>query len=75
MKMRDWAEKLDSFLEFNAYDVLGNFGKIKAEAARKHAESEYEKFRVIQDEDFKSDFDKVVDEVKVKKRLPKPNGN
>ena len=71
MRMQDWAEKLDGFLEFNAYDVLNNHGNIKRDTAEKIALSEYEKFRVIQDKEYKSDFDKVVDEVKISKRLPK----
>ncbi|SCX62376.1 RhuM family protein [Nitrosospira sp. Nsp1] len=75
MRMEDWAEKLDGFLKFNAYEVLENFGSVKTESARKHAASEYEKFRIIQDQEFKSDFDKVVDAIKIKKRLPKPENN
>lgn len=73
MRMEDWAEKLDGFLKFNAYEVLENFGRVKTESAHKHAASEYEKFRIIQDQEFKSDFDKVVDAIKIKKRLPKPS--
>lgn len=71
MRMQDWANKLDGFLEFNAYEVLNNHGSIKRETAEKIALSEYEKFRVIQDREYKSDFDKVIDEIKVNKRLPK----
>lgn len=71
MRMQDWAEKLDGFLKFNAYEVLENFGRVKTESAHKHAALEYEKFRIIQDQEFKSDFDKVVDAIKVKKSLPK----
>lgn len=58
-------------MEFNTYDVLDNFGKISRDVAKKHAVQEYEKFRVIQDIEYKSDFDKVVDEIKVKIKLPK----
>lgn len=71
MRMQDWANKLDGFLEFNAYDVLNHHGNIKRDTAEKIALSEYEKFRVIQDKEYKSDFDKVIDEIKVNKRLPK----
>lgn len=71
MRMQDWAEKLDDFLRFNAYDVLDGYGHISRDAAEAKASAEYEKFRVIQDKEFKSDFDKVVDEIKTKKRLPK----
>jgi len=71
MQMHDWAEKLDNFLTFNAYEVLGNYGSTKRDIAEKIALSEYEKFRVIQDKEYQSDFDKVVDEIKISKRLPK----
>ena len=72
MKMQEWADKLDGFLEFNAFEVLKDFGKVKTGSAHKHAELEYEKFRPIQDREFKSDFDKVVEEIKTNKKLPKP---
>lgn len=71
LTMNEWVRKLDGFLEFNAYDVLDNFGKVRRNIAEKHAVQEYEKFRVVQDIEYKSDFDKVVDEIKVKKKLPK----
>jgi hypothetical protein len=74
MTMKDWIQRLDGFLEFNAYDVLKNFGAIKRDTAERHAIAEYEKFRVIQDNEFKSDFDKVVDEIKTKKQIPKTSG-
>jgi hypothetical protein len=71
MRMQDWAEKLDGFLTFNAYDVLENYGATKRDSAERIALAEYEKFRVIQDKEYKSDFDKVVDEIRVNKKLPK----
>jgi hypothetical protein len=71
LTMAEWTKKLDGFLEFNAYDVLENFGKVKREKAEQRAIQEYEKFRVVQDRNYKSDFDKVVDEIKISKRLPK----
>lgn len=70
LTMKDWVEKLDQFLEFNAYDVLENFGSVRRDHAEHHAIGEYEKFRVIQDREYKSDFDRIVDEIKVKKKLP-----
>lgn len=69
MTMANWAEKLDGFLEFNAYDVLKDFGQTRRDTAERHALSEYEKFRVIQDKEFKSDFDKVIDQIKIKNKL------
>ena len=64
MKMADWADKLDAFLQFNEYEILDNPGRVSAAAAKKIAESEYEKFRVIQDKMFESDFDQVVKRIK-----------
>lgn len=66
MTMRQWAEKLDGFLEFNAYEVLRDYGRVRREAAEQHAFIEYEKFRVIQDADYRSDFDMVVDDVRAR---------
>ena len=66
MSMKDWVEKLDAFLQFNDYSVLKNAGSISAEIAKKLATKEFEKFRVIQDEDFESDFDKEIKRIKGK---------
>lgn len=60
MKMTDWVKKLDAFLQFNEYDILNNAGKVSHEVAKELAEQEYEKFRIIQDKTFESDFDKEV---------------
>ncbi len=60
MKMVDWIVKLDAFLQFNEYNILRNAGKISHEIAVAFAEREFEKFRVIQDRDFESDFDRVL---------------
>ena len=66
MSMKDWVEKLDAFLQFNDYSVLKNTGSISAEIAKKLATEQFEKFRVIQDEDFESDFDKEIKRIKGK---------
>ena len=58
MSMEDWSQKLDAFLQFNEYDLLNNIGKVSAEVAKSFAESEFEKYRVIQDRLFQSDFDR-----------------
>jgi len=58
MTMRDWAVRLDGFLEFNGHEILTDAGKITHEQAKLHAESEYEKYRVVQDQLFQSDFDR-----------------
>lgn len=64
MKMRDWVEKLDGFLAFNEYKVLKDAGKISARIAKELAESEYDKFRKRQDQDYESDFDREVRRLK-----------
>ena len=66
IKMQEWAERLDAFLQFNQYDVLNNPGQVSAAVAKETAENEYEKFRIIQDEKFISDFDKEVKKLKKK---------
>lgn len=58
MSMEDWAKKLDAFLQFNEYDILNNIGKVSAQIAKAFAESEFEKYRIIQDKLFQSDFDR-----------------
>ena len=60
MSMEDWAKRLDSFLEFNGNELLIGAGKISAEQAKLHAETEYEKYRIIQDRLYQSDFDRFV---------------
>lgn len=60
MTMEDWAKKLNAFLQFNEEEILQNKGKVSAEIAKAFAESEFEKYRVIQDRLFESDFDKLV---------------
>ena len=60
MIMKDWSEKLNVFLQFNDRDVLDNLGKVSAEVAKSFAESEFEKYRPIQDKLFESDFDREV---------------
>jgi hypothetical protein len=74
MKMADWVARLDAFLKFNEYDVLTNAGSVSAEIARKLAEERYDAFRVGQDRDFASDFDKEIKRVEAssKRRKEKP---
>lgn len=68
MTMKDCVERLDGFLKFNEYKILDNPGKIRHESAKKMAESHYEKFRVIQDREFESDFDKEVKKISLPRR-------
>ncbi|MDO8591011.1 MAG: virulence RhuM family protein [bacterium] len=58
MKMEDWSEKLDAFLRFNEYEILDNPGKVSHEVAKALSEKEFEKYRVVQDREFISDFDR-----------------
>lgn len=60
MSMEDWAKRLDGFLEFNGTEILTGPGKISAEQAKLHAETEFEKYRIIQDRLFMSDFDRYM---------------
>ena len=62
MTMTDWASKLDAFLKFNEADILQDKGKVTAEIAKAFAESEFEKYRVIQDRTYESDFDRFLEE-------------
>jgi hypothetical protein len=63
MKMTDWIAKLDAFLQFNEYQILGDAGTVSHEVAMKLAEKAYQAFRVIQDRNYVSDFDKAVKKV------------
>ena len=58
MTMEDWAKRLDAFLQFNEREILQDSGKVTAEIAKAFVETEFEKYRVIQDRIFESDFDK-----------------
>ena len=71
MKMTDWIQKLDAFLQFNEYQILKDAGKVRHDVAVKLAEKEYEKFRVTQDKHFESDFDKEVKKLTSKKDKPR----
>lgn len=62
MTMADWESRLNRFLEFTDRAVLQDAGKITAEIAKAHALSEFEKYRVVQDKVFESDFDRFLDE-------------
>ena len=60
MYMQDWVNRLDAFLQFNEEDILHDKGKVTAAIAKAFAESEFEKFRVLQDRTYQSDFDRLV---------------
>lgn len=60
MTMADWASKLDAFLQFNDAEILHDKGKVTAEIAKAFAESEFEQYRILQDRQYQSDFDRLV---------------
>jgi hypothetical protein len=63
-KMKEWIDILDSFLKLNRYELLNNSGSISHNQAMSKAETEYQKFRIIQDHKFISDFDKEIKNIK-----------
>ena len=63
MTMEDWASRLNVFLRFNNRELLTNSGKVTQEIAKAFAESEFEKYRMLQDRLFESDFDKMIKEL------------
>lgn len=66
MTMADWAEKIDAFLRFNDADILADKGRVTAAIAKAFAESEFEKYRILQDKLYQSDFDKLIKETEKK---------
>ena len=64
MSMADWVQKLDAFLQFNDYKTLKNAGTISHDIVKKLAEEQYDQYRIVQDQRFESDFDKLT------KKLP-----
>jgi hypothetical protein len=64
MTMQDWEVRLNRFLAATDREVLQDAGRVTAEIARTHAESEFEKYRIVQDRLFESDFDRVVTDTK-----------
>ena len=63
MTMEDWAKQIDTILAAGGNEVLQSPGKVTAEEAKEHAETEFEKYRIIQDRLFKSDFDRFLGEL------------
>ena len=64
MAMKDWKELLDDYIKLRRLPILVGKGKISAEEAKQHAIEKYEKFRVIQDKNFISDFDQMILDIK-----------
>ncbi len=63
MTMEDWSKRLDAFLEFTDREILRDGGKVSAEQAKAYAESEFEKYRIIQDRLFENDFDRLIKQI------------
>ena len=68
MTMEDWAKRLDQFLEFDDREILQNAGTVSQKIAKDWAESEFEKYRIVQDRLFESDFDKEIKEIEASKK-------
>jgi hypothetical protein len=66
MTMQDWETRLNRFIAATDREILQDAGKVTAEIAKAHAESEFEKYRIVQDRLFESDFDKIVKEIELK---------
>jgi hypothetical protein len=60
MTMEDWEKRLNSFIEATDREVLSDPGKVSAEIAKQHAETEFEKYRIVQDRLYESDFDRFL---------------
>ena len=71
LTMEDWEKRLNSFIEMFEYGLLNDSGKVSNEIAKLHAETEFEKYRVIQDKLFLSDFDKYLLELEEKVKTNK----
>jgi hypothetical protein len=63
MTMQDWETRLNRFIEATDRDVLQDAGNVTAEIAKAHAESEFEKYRIVQDRLFESDFDRLIKQI------------
>jgi hypothetical protein len=63
MTMKEWVQRLDSFLQFNEYAILKNAGHISSDIAKKLAETQFEQYRVVQDREYESDFDEAVKKI------------
>jgi len=71
MKMADWVKKLDAFLQFNEYHILKDAGTVSHDVAKRLAEKEYDKYRIVQDQLYESDFDNEVKKLTSKTKTPK----
>jgi len=72
MTMRDWEERLNRFIEATDREILADAGKVTHELAKEFAETQFEKYRIVQDRLFESDFDRFVEETKEKSQSINP---
>ena len=75
LTMQDWETRLNSFIEMFEYGLLKDAGKVSAAIAKLHAESEFEKYRIIQDRRFMSDYDKYLIELENQAKSSEENKN
>jgi len=75
LTMQDWETRLNSFIEMFEYGLLKDAGKVSAAIAKLHAESEFEKYRIIQDRRFMSDYDKYLVELENQAKSSEENKN
>jgi hypothetical protein len=68
MMMKDWKEKMDAFLKFSEFEILNDSWKVSHEVAQTLALQEYEKYKIKQDKEYLSDFDKLVEITKKGKK-------
>ena len=68
MTMADWEERLSGFLKLWDREILQDAGKVTAELAKPHAESEFEKYRIVQDRLFESDLDRVIKQIEAERK-------
>jgi len=69
MTMQNWETRLNHFIEATDREILQDAGKVTMEIARAHAESEFEKNRIVQDRLFESDFDKILEQIESGKKI------
>ena len=65
MTMADWEERLNRFIAATDLEILQDAGKVSAEIAKAHAESEFEKYRIVQDRLYESDFDRLINKMQI----------
>lgn len=71
MTMQDWETRLNRFIEATDREILQDAGKVTAEIAKAHAESEFEKYRIVQDRLFESDFDRMLTKIQTLRKEEK----